>query len=262
MPTCAVLLCFILWLQFLIFYLVSLPLNSVCNSRDVILNSNYTLPISISNGTSLVVNPATVISGCQNGASLFEVSFNPSGQNLESLASQVIAGYSSLGASFLSNSTLRQMIPLPDTSSQLSQVNSSMNLSAINLNVNFSAYQISFNVSSMTVQLTNISSQLSPATLDSNNGNMTAMSEQVHNFNALAAQAVSPQPFTPWTYNYIVSTYVIPNSTFVVSSLRSLPLRVYEIANPTVRATTPPEMLRTRTTQTWRRFGMVLSLVA
>lgn len=84
-PVVIVVMSFLLWFEYSLFFLLSAPFTVICNSRDAVINHQYSQADTAAFGlvtqgnltvggidvSSLAVNPQTFLDSCRNGKPLF-----------------------------------------------------------------------------------------------------------------------------------------------------------------------------------------------
>ena len=195
-----------MWLQFLIFYFITLPLNMGCASRASVVAFDYT----ISNYT---LNPDLLLTSCRSGASIFNATMNSGGETAASIVNTMIGSQLLNVDSLISPDMLSNLLNFPSPADQISSVNltaiSKFNTSSLSFPTT-----LAFNLTSVSNSLNTTVATLTPATFDANLGNNTKMLQKMAAFNALA-QSYVPS-FPGWNYTYIVNRYVIPKVNFTV----------------------------------------------
>lgn len=212
MPPLAVLFTILVWIQFIIFYYISLPLNMVCSSKDVVLNGQYSLG-------GAMLQPQAIFSSCRNGSNVFQAEINSNHDTALSLVNGLLSQMLNID-SMLSTDSLSDMVNIPSPADQISSVNNA-NFSSFNANALNISDSMSFNLSKISTDLTTTVNSLTPFRFDADLGNVTVLDNKLADFNALATTATSPTAWSAWSLNYIEQVFVVPNATFQVSSFGS-----------------------------------------
>ena len=217
----------LLWIQFVLFYAISAPLNIVCDSRDAVLNRDYRLSelssiISFIPNTTVAVNPTTFLESCRTGRTIFSADINKDGDSMITLAVAVINLNINMVDSMVDSTiNLNSIIDAFDPSKMLDSVDVKK-LS----NFNFSAYNFpdisnSISVLNTTSEVNSTMSSLTAASFDADRGNVNTMQAYLDAFN-LYAQTLNPT-WTNFTYNSVVQTYVVTGTAFDVLFTQFIP---------------------------------------
>jgi hypothetical protein len=203
-----VVVCFALlwWIQFIIYFLLSLPMNAICTSRASALGGSVTLPL-----VNAKIVPNALINSCSSGKNLFEASVNAEGDNVISVASDYVSSFI-LKVPLLSDNNSSSLVTLPSqNSSQAALKNASF--SGFNTTGFSFPTKVSFNITALQVQIRNFNGTLTPALINPDLGNATTMQTKIDAFNAFCVSK-SFTSFTPFTYSSIRTTYLVNNVTF------------------------------------------------
>ena len=210
------------WLQFIIFLILSVPLNDIClsYSQNTIFSTN--LPLL---GKS--VNPKYIIDGCRDDLSLLQVSINDQNDKLTSfgdfdlsgiLSKNITAIYQLIGMnrSSLLNADVGS-VTVPNITAQFS----SFSTLDLGKNVNLSSLNpIDVDLDDTAFKIQNFSDYLTLNTFNSNWDDPTFVSS-IANFN-IAVDA-NNNSWVSLTYASIVLNYIQGPTVFVVTETIPIP---------------------------------------
>jgi hypothetical protein len=209
-----VILSFFVWLEFLIYYIISAPVSALCNSIPTIQNDEYQAPV-----INISVNFQRILTSCMQNENLFHIKLNAKGDTMFTTGLAIISSKLDF-AKYLTGSTFDSFIQFPNPSSKTSQL-TSLNLSSYNFNGLSVPAVFGFNLSSIILQLNNTKNNITTETINSNLGSRRIAQMKIDNFNTMALTFNSS--WINWTYVFIDNVYIRPGRQFVGTDVTNNP---------------------------------------
>lgn len=219
-PTMIIIMSIILWLQFSVFYIVSTPLNIVCNSRSAVMEYPYKsadIPsinlqgFTLSLNFSITVNPQVFIDSCRSGRNIFTADINKKNQSTVVLITDILNSNIDTFDSLIDSSiSVENLFKQFDIDEVLNGINMS-EISNIDFG-NITAPQIDLGNTTETIDAANASlNQITPESL-SGYGSETEMQAKLDEFNAAALN--SNATWSNYTEQDVIDIYIIPEKDF------------------------------------------------
>ncbi|KAI9143710.1 hypothetical protein BKA69DRAFT_93962 [Paraphysoderma sedebokerense] len=203
----------IIWIQYFVYYAISLPINEVCYSRDTLLSSQIQI------ASSIYLQPAYVLRGCANGDTFLNVTINAENQTLSSFTgvdfASTFTNYSQIIETLGLNTNRTSLAG--DVSNQIAFPNPSNDLNillAANLNnvsvPNFNSSS-PYDIAKIRADLQSLSDNLSPTYINPDYTS-SGMQTNLTNFNNACKLAVPA--WADWNDTYIIDNFVKTGYTF------------------------------------------------
>lgn len=231
MPPFAVIFCILVWIQFIVFYYISLPINVACVSRNLVINDEYSV-------SDFKIQPSAIVNSCRGGSNIFSAKVNTNGDSAVGLVKTFINSMFSFD-SLIKNGTLKNMINIPNPSSQISSV-TNINFENFNSNALNIADPITFNLTKISSDLRAATANLTPTSFNSDLGNTTLRDSSLADFNTVARSANGG--WLDWNVTYVVNAYLLTNAVFSVRHLTSISFMINLIYSPRLLPPTRPSI--------------------
>jgi hypothetical protein len=205
-PVFAIMISALIWIQFLILYLLGMPLNIICSSKDVIKTDTYSI-------MDMTIKPSSFIDDCTGGKTVFNARVNANGDSALAFIRSMVTQMLDLD-NLVSDSMIEGFVTIPNPSTQFNGVNA-VNLDDLNTTALDLATSYVFNLTSLKNQLSSSVNGLTPATFDADFGNPTTRNTKLSEFNTYATSINGA--FTPFTVSYVESHYIVGGNNFAVS---------------------------------------------